>query len=191
MAGEAGFDLAQALRARQLPVQKGDEPVSGRQPAHPRIGPVRIHQPIEHMPWHVLQDSVEYAILMPHGVDLLPCPDTLPDVRRTEESTPCALSTKTQPDSRAMRRALACVSTLVCRASLAICKRTHALIIDRRICSVSFLLVHATWAIARSSSFSSSTPHICGEHRARSEFRQATAFPSAGQPQVPKGRRRT
>src|SRR5271166_5828440 len=70
------------------------------QPAHPRIGPVRIHQPIEHMPWHVLQDSVEYAILMPHGVDLLPCPDTLPDVRRTEESTPCALSTKTQPDSR-------------------------------------------------------------------------------------------
>ena len=54
-------------------------------PAHPRIGPVRIHRPIKHMPWHVLQDSVEYAILMPHGVD--PCPDTLPDVQKTEELT--------------------------------------------------------------------------------------------------------
>ena len=36
MAGEAGFDLAQALRARQLPVQKGDELVSvtAGAPAH-------------------------------------------------------------------------------------------------------------------------------------------------------------
>ena len=86
----AGFDVAQALRDRQLPVQKRDELVSGRQPAHPRIGPVRSHQPIEHMPRHVLQHGVKYAILMPHGVDLLPCPDTLPDVRKTEESAPCA-----------------------------------------------------------------------------------------------------
>ena len=39
----------------------------GRQPAHPRIGPVRTHQPIEHMPRHVLQHGVKYAILMPHG----------------------------------------------------------------------------------------------------------------------------
>src|SRR5271166_1468868 len=43
MAGEAGFDLAQALRARQLPVQKGDELVSGRQPAHPP----RAHPPAD------------------------------------------------------------------------------------------------------------------------------------------------
>jgi hypothetical protein len=63
---------------------------------------MRCHQPIEHVPWHVLQDGVEYAIVMPHGVDLLPCPETLPDVRKTEESTPCALSTKTQPDSRGL-----------------------------------------------------------------------------------------
>jgi hypothetical protein len=49
----------------------------------------------------MLQDSVKYAVLMPHGVDPLPCPEALPDVRKTEESTPCALSTKTQPDSRA------------------------------------------------------------------------------------------
>ena len=36
MAGEAGFDLAQALRARQLPVQKGDELVAGGQCAESR-----------------------------------------------------------------------------------------------------------------------------------------------------------
>jgi hypothetical protein len=34
---------------------------------------------------------VKYAILMPHGVDPLPCPEMLP------------LSTKTQPDSRGLR----------------------------------------------------------------------------------------
>jgi hypothetical protein len=54
----------------------------------------------------MLQDSVEYAILMPHGVDPLPCPETLPDVRKIEESTPCALSTKTQPDSRGLELAI-------------------------------------------------------------------------------------
>ena len=101
MTGEPGFNLAQALRAGQLPVQKCDELIPGRQPAHPRVGPVRFHQPIKCLPRHVLQDRVKYAILMPHGVDLLPCPKTLPDVRKTEESTPCALSNKTQPDSRA------------------------------------------------------------------------------------------
>ena len=100
MTGEPGFDLAQALRARQLPVQKRDELIPRRQPAHSRVGPVRVHQPIERLPRQMLQDRVEYAILMPHGVDPLPCPETLPDVRKTEESTPCALSTKTQPDSR-------------------------------------------------------------------------------------------
>jgi hypothetical protein len=86
-----------------LPVQKRDELIPRRQPAHARIGPVRVHQTVEHMPGHVLQDGVKYAILMPHGVDPLPCPEMLPDVRKTEESTPCALSTKTQPDSRGLR----------------------------------------------------------------------------------------
>jgi hypothetical protein len=106
MARQTRFDLAQALRARQLPIQQRDELTFRRQPAHPRIRPVRFHQSIEHVPGHVLQDGVEYAILMPHGVNPLPCPETLPDVRKTEESTPCALSTKTQPDSSGFARGM-------------------------------------------------------------------------------------
>ena len=42
---------------------------------------------------------VHHAILMPHGVGLLPCPMMPPSSRITEESMPCSLSIRTQPDS--------------------------------------------------------------------------------------------
>src|SRR5947209_15240006 len=42
---------------------------------------------------------MEYAILMPHDVDLLPCPERVRSAQNTEESTSCTLSTKIQPDS--------------------------------------------------------------------------------------------
>ena len=45
MTGEARFDLAQALRARQLPVQKRDELVPRRQPAHPSPRSERLGTP--------------------------------------------------------------------------------------------------------------------------------------------------
>jgi hypothetical protein len=58
-----------------------------------------LDQPLEAGPRNVLQKIVEHAILVLHGVALC-CPETLPDLRDTAESTPCALSTKTQPDTR-------------------------------------------------------------------------------------------
>jgi hypothetical protein len=39
---------------------------------------------------------------MPHGADLHSCPGTLADVQNRLESTPCALSTKSKPDSRGL-----------------------------------------------------------------------------------------
>src|SRR6185437_12641091 len=43
-----------------------------------------------------------YCIVMRHGADLLSCPGTLADVQNRLESTPCALSRKSQPDSRGL-----------------------------------------------------------------------------------------
>jgi hypothetical protein len=58
------------------------------------------HEPIKRRPRNVLQETVQNAILMPHGVDPFSCPEYRPDARNRLESTPCNLSTKTQPDSR-------------------------------------------------------------------------------------------
>src|SRR5262249_22699965 len=52
------------------------------------------------IPRHMLQNAVKYDILVPHGVDPFCCPESSANVQDTEESTPCALSTKTKPDSR-------------------------------------------------------------------------------------------
>ena len=100
MARKSCHDLAQARRARKLAIEQRHQLAFGRQSAHPRIGFMVIHKPIEPMPRNVLQKSVEYAILMPHGLIPSPCPRTSPNAWNREESTPCALSTKTQPDSR-------------------------------------------------------------------------------------------
>ncbi len=45
--------------------------------------------------------EMKQAILMPHDIGSLPCSMKPPSSRITEESTPCSMSTETQPDSRA------------------------------------------------------------------------------------------
>src|SRR2546430_2690691 len=43
---------------------------------------------------------MKYAILMPHGADLLRCLERVRSAQNTEESTSCTLSTTIEPDSR-------------------------------------------------------------------------------------------
>src|SRR6185369_2589196 len=45
---------------------------------------------------------MKYAILMPHGVDLLRCLERVRSAQNTEESTSCTLSIKIEPDSRGL-----------------------------------------------------------------------------------------
>jgi hypothetical protein len=45
---------------------------------------------------------MEYAILVPHGVDLLWCLERVRSAQNTEESTSCTLSIKIEPDSRGL-----------------------------------------------------------------------------------------
>jgi hypothetical protein len=45
---------------------------------------------------------MEYAILVPHGVDLLPCLERVRSAQNTEESTSCTLSRTIEPDSRGL-----------------------------------------------------------------------------------------
>jgi hypothetical protein len=43
---------------------------------------------------------MEYCIVVSHGVASFPCLDRRQNVKNTEESMPCAASTKIKPDSR-------------------------------------------------------------------------------------------
>jgi hypothetical protein len=61
-----------------------------------------IHKTIEDRPRNVLRQRVENAIVVSHGVDPFSCPERRQIALNTEESTPCALSTKTKPDSRGL-----------------------------------------------------------------------------------------
>jgi len=106
MALQLRHDLAQAHRPRQLAVKQRHELALRRKPAHRKISFVLLHKRIEHAPRNMLQNPVENAILMPHGVDPFSCPDTLGRVRNRVESTSCPMSTKTQPDSRGTRPAM-------------------------------------------------------------------------------------
>src|SRR5207302_869337 len=71
----------------------------GGQLPHPAIGPMRRHEPIKYIPRHLLQNLVKDAIVMLHGIAPL-VSGSSPNVPNRVESMPCALSTKTQPDSR-------------------------------------------------------------------------------------------
>ena len=105
MAGEPGDDLAQTRRSAQLTVEEREELTFGGQPAHPEIGAMLLHQPLEDRPRNVLGQGMEDAILVTHGVDpFFSCPERRQIALNTEESTPCTLSTKTQPDSRGSSR---------------------------------------------------------------------------------------
>jgi len=94
-------NLAQAARSGQLAVYHGDQLTFRRQPANPGIRPMLFHQPIKLAPRHVLQHLVKHAILVQQGI-APSCPDRRQNVPDRVESMPCALSTKTQPDSRGL-----------------------------------------------------------------------------------------
>jgi hypothetical protein len=59
-----------------------------------------VHKTLDGAPWNVLRNRMKYAILMPHGLAPFSCPKPSPNDSNQEESMPCALSTKIQPDSR-------------------------------------------------------------------------------------------
>src|SRR3954471_2871406 len=106
MALHAAHDLPQTRRAAELTIQQSHQlPLRG-QLANQLVGPVLLHNPVEPRPRNVLRQTVEYAILMPHDVDLLPCPERVRSAQNTEESTSCTLSTKIQPDSSGLDPAI-------------------------------------------------------------------------------------
>jgi hypothetical protein len=91
MARKSCHDLAQARRSRKLTIEQRHKLAFGRQPAHPGIGPMVFHKAIEQMPRNVLQKSVEYAILMLHGLILLRVPkrrQTL-GTQKNQRHAPC------------------------------------------------------------------------------------------------------
>src|SRR3954452_4738077 len=99
-------DLPQARRAAELAIQQRDQlPLRG-QPANQFVRPVLLHNPLEPRPRNVLRQTVEYAIVVSHGVDLLPCLERVRSAQNIEESTSCTLSTKIQPDSSGLDPAI-------------------------------------------------------------------------------------
>src|SRR5437764_4147523 len=62
---------------------------------------------------------MKYAILMPHGVDLLRCLERVRSAQNTEESTSCTLSTTIEPDSRGTSPGMTVMPERSSRADLA------------------------------------------------------------------------
>src|ERR1700733_507071 len=102
MAAKPGHDLTQASGSRQLTVEKCQELPFRGQLSHPRIRIVLLHKCFKPVPRHELQNVAEYCIVMRHGDDFPSCPGTLAYVQDRIESTPCASSTKIEPDSRGL-----------------------------------------------------------------------------------------
>src|SRR6266496_5751494 len=100
MAQEPRLDLAQAECPGQLTIKQRQKLPLARQPPHPGVGTMFLHKRFEPLPRHELQNVPQYCIVMRHGADLLSCPGTLADVQNRLESTPCALSRNSKPDSR-------------------------------------------------------------------------------------------
>jgi len=92
-------NLTQARRAGKLPVQHGQKLTFRRQPANPSSGPVLLHQCVELLRQHVLQQLMKNAIVMAHGIDPRSCPDRSPTIPNPVESMPCAMYRKNVPDS--------------------------------------------------------------------------------------------
>jgi hypothetical protein len=74
MAVQPADHLAKARRPRQLAIEQGHELALRGQSAHPKICFMLIDQAIELAPQHMLQNIVEYAILVPHDVDAFRVP---------------------------------------------------------------------------------------------------------------------
>lgn len=65
---ERRLDLTQAARARQLRVNERHELALRRQRAHVLVSLVPVHQTRERVPRHRLQQLVNQAIMVPHGI---------------------------------------------------------------------------------------------------------------------------
>src|SRR6202011_3770721 len=91
MARKSCHDLAQARRARKLAVEQRNELTARRQPAHPRIGTIAFHKSVEPIPRNMLQISMKYATLMPHGLILLRVPERRQTLgaQKNQRHAPC------------------------------------------------------------------------------------------------------
>ncbi len=78
MALQPSLDLAQARGPFQLAIEQRHELALGRQLTHPSIGAVRLDQPLENVPRHLLQKPVKNAIVVPHGI-APPCVRIVPN----------------------------------------------------------------------------------------------------------------
>jgi hypothetical protein len=77
-----------------------------RQPANPSIGPVLFHQRVELLPQEVLQQLMENATVMAHGIDPLLVSGSFPNNPGPVEAMPCARTAKMY--RTAARRCRAC-----------------------------------------------------------------------------------
>ena len=96
------FDLAQRAGAGQLAVQQRDQLVTGLELAHQFIAAVLVHKPIERAPRNEFEQIVENAILMPHGVDPLSCPDDSKPSGSEKNQCRALLQAQNVPDSRGL-----------------------------------------------------------------------------------------
>ena len=102
VARHRGFDLAQRTGAGQLAVQQRNQLVTGRELAHQVIAAVLVHKPIEHPPRNEFEWLAENAILMPHGVDPLSCPDVSKPSGSEKNQCRALLQAQNVPDSRGL-----------------------------------------------------------------------------------------
>lgn len=100
---QTGDDPAQAGGLRQLAItQRRDLALRG-QPPHSGIGPVPCRQAIRCGPRNMLQKCVKNRILVPHGSDLLSCPDSRQPSRTEGHQCPAPGTAKNIPDSSGSR----------------------------------------------------------------------------------------
>jgi hypothetical protein len=103
VARHRGFDLAQRTGAGQLAVQQRNQLVTGLELAYQFVAAVLVHKPIEHGPRNQFEQFVENAMLMPHGVDPLSCPDVSTPSGSEKNQCRALLQAQNVPDSRGTR----------------------------------------------------------------------------------------
>jgi hypothetical protein len=94
-------DRCSSMRPRPAPTWSVSGAAGGENHAGARDGRYRAwQQRLELAPRSMLQYSMEYTIVMAHGVDPLSRPERRQIALNADESTLCTLSTRTKPDSR-------------------------------------------------------------------------------------------
>jgi hypothetical protein len=83
-----------------LAVQQRDQLVTGLELAHEVIAPMLVHKSIELAPWNEFEQIVENAILVPHGVDPLSCPDDSKPSGTEKNQCRALVQAQIVPDSR-------------------------------------------------------------------------------------------